>query len=185
MNISITGHTKGIGQALAEVYQQNGHTILGFSRSNGYDISNPADRTRIINQSSHCDVFFNNAHADFSQCDLLFELWLSWKNQKKHIINISSAHSDRWIYFLQDQVSDVKYCSAKKALEESSEFLWNQLNWPSVSIVAPCRTDTPRVAHRDWKNKVDPMEFAQLVYNTVNQTNFRFKKLHLGNLPTD
>jgi hypothetical protein len=185
MKIAITGHTLGIGKALAEVYQQHGHAVVGFSRSTGHDISTIDGRTRIITESADCDLFFNNAHADFSQCDLLFELWMSWKNQKKYIVNISSAHSVKWVYFLKDQVSDIKYCSVKKALEESAEFLWNQLDWPAVSIVSPCRTDTPRVAHRDWSNKVDPTEFANLVYTTLIQNNFRVQRLSLANRPID
>ena len=35
MKIAITGHTKGIGKAIADLYPN----VIGFSRSNGYDIS--------------------------------------------------------------------------------------------------------------------------------------------------
>ena len=36
MKIAITGHTRGIGKACADVFRH--HTIYGYSRSNGYDI---------------------------------------------------------------------------------------------------------------------------------------------------
>ena len=35
MKIAITGHTKGIGKAIADLYPN----VIGFSRSKGYDIS--------------------------------------------------------------------------------------------------------------------------------------------------
>jgi NAD(P)-dependent dehydrogenase (short-subunit alcohol dehydrogenase family) len=37
------------------------------------------------------DIFINNAHVDFKQCDLLYEWFQEWKDlDTKHIINISS-----------------------------------------------------------------------------------------------
>jgi nucleoside-diphosphate-sugar epimerase len=38
MKIAITGHTAGIGKALAEIYANKGHEIVGLSRRNGYNI---------------------------------------------------------------------------------------------------------------------------------------------------
>ena len=47
MIIALTGHTKGLG---AELYKDLTHQykVIGFSRSNGYDIKNPNDRKKII-----------------------------------------------------------------------------------------------------------------------------------------
>ena len=38
MKIAITGHTNGIGQALAREYQQRGHEVMGLSRRTGQNI---------------------------------------------------------------------------------------------------------------------------------------------------
>jgi NADP-dependent 3-hydroxy acid dehydrogenase YdfG len=38
MKIAITGHTAGIGQAIAKQYQSQGHKIVGISRRNGHNI---------------------------------------------------------------------------------------------------------------------------------------------------
>lgn len=87
MKISITGHTRGIGKAIAELYPD----VLGFSRSNGYDISDPASVQKIITESAHCDVFVNNAYHNFTQCDLLEGMFKLWQNDpSKTIVNIIS-----------------------------------------------------------------------------------------------
>lgn len=86
LKIAITGHTKGIGKAIADAL--HGHTVIGFSRSNGYNIS--SDVKRIAQESRECDVFINNAYYDFAQCDLLDEMFSLWKNNSKTIININS-----------------------------------------------------------------------------------------------
>ncbi len=89
MKIAVTGHTKGIGRAIADLYFTD--QIMGFSRSNGYDISIPKNITRIIEESTSCDVFINNAYYDFAQCDLLEGMFNQWKaDPSKTIVNIIS-----------------------------------------------------------------------------------------------
>ena len=87
MKIAITGHTKGIGKAIAGLYYTD--EVVGFSRSNGYDITEPNDIARIITESANCNIFVNNAYHDFAQCDLLERMFELWKNDPtKTIVNI-------------------------------------------------------------------------------------------------
>ena len=58
MKIAITGHTKGIGKAIAGLYYTD--EVVGFSRSNGYDISVEESISRIVAESIECDIFVNN-----------------------------------------------------------------------------------------------------------------------------
>lgn len=89
MKIAITGHTKGIGKAIADLYYTD--EVIGFSRSTGYDISIPDVQNLILNESLHADIFINNAYSDFSQCDLFLKLYDLWKNDSlKTIVNINS-----------------------------------------------------------------------------------------------
>ncbi len=89
MKVAITGHTKGIGRAIADLYYTD--EIMGFSRSNGYDISDPSTLNRIISASKDCDIFINNAYHDFAQCDLLEKIFELWKDDpSKTIVNIIS-----------------------------------------------------------------------------------------------
>lgn len=89
MKIAITGHTKGIGKAIADLYYTD--EVVGFSRSNGYDITHPGNVARIITESADCDIFVNNAYHDFVQCDLLDGIFDIWRdNPSKTIVNIIS-----------------------------------------------------------------------------------------------
>jgi hypothetical protein len=87
MKYAVTGHTAGIGRAL---YERMSPDCIGFSRSNGYDITNQSDRANIIYQSRDCDVFINNATAGMGQTLLLIELFKVWKDTDKVIINVGS-----------------------------------------------------------------------------------------------
>ena len=93
MNIALTGHSKGLGKALFEFLSQK-HEIIGFSRSNGYDIKSPFDRKKIIKESKDCDIFINLVHNYYHQTDLLLELHRSWKGLQKYIINIGTSAVD-------------------------------------------------------------------------------------------
>lgn len=88
MRHSITGHTAGIGKKLYEKLSPN---AIGFSLSSGYDITKIDDRKRIIAESRECDVFINNATAEFGQTLLFLELFQEWQNDStKIIINVGS-----------------------------------------------------------------------------------------------
>lgn len=89
MKIAITGHTAGIGKRAFERLQPG---IIGFSRSNGYDINIFEHRQRIILESANCDLFINNAAAaGFGQTELFIELFNAWRHDpSKTIINVGS-----------------------------------------------------------------------------------------------
>lgn len=94
--VAITGHTRGIGQKISEYYSKNGYEIVGFSRSNGYDISNDIDRQKILDKSIASDIFINNAmfFNDDSQTILLDSMIKAWIGLNRLIINISSISGD-------------------------------------------------------------------------------------------
>ena len=101
MKIALTGHSKGLGQALFEFLSQK-HEVTGFSRSNGYDIKSPFDRKKIIKESKDCDIFINLVHNYYHQTDLLLELHKSWKGLQKYIINIGTSAVDDENFGLND-----------------------------------------------------------------------------------
>lgn len=78
MKVLITGHTSGIGKSLLEHYKNKGHTVIGMSRSNGYDITK--DQDKIIKESKDADLFINNATSDMAQLELLQKLCLKVPN---------------------------------------------------------------------------------------------------------
>ena len=84
MKIAITGHSAGIGQALAKIYTEQGHEVIGLSRRIGYNIRSIPKVASVIES---CDVFINNAQVGFAQTELLWEVWNRWRGQNKTIIN--------------------------------------------------------------------------------------------------
>lgn len=90
-SIAITGHSKGIGEALTKLYSDAGHEVIGFSRSNGFDLFTEEGRDAVVAHHDACDIFVNNAFADASQIYLFKEFYEKWRYDKtKTIVNINS-----------------------------------------------------------------------------------------------
>ena len=92
MQIAITGHTGYIGGYL----YNNLPAKKGFSRSQGYDITDPAIRQKIVQECRDMDVFINCAHGGpgTAQTDMLWEIYDSFKNTDRYIINIGTDKAD-------------------------------------------------------------------------------------------
>ena len=86
-SVAITGHSKGIGQALSVLMQET-YNVYGYSRSNGFDITN---LDKIVNEIKTFDIFVNNAFYLDYQADLFNKIFDIWKhNPTKTIVNIIS-----------------------------------------------------------------------------------------------
>jgi hypothetical protein len=120
MQYAITGHSKNIGKYLFNVLSPN---AIGFSRSNGYDITKKEDRRRIIEESFDCNIFINNAPAEFGQSEMCLELWHEWKNLSKIIINVGSRIANENVTLSIDQSHLLKYSMHKRTLKTLSEDL--------------------------------------------------------------
>jgi NAD(P)-dependent dehydrogenase (short-subunit alcohol dehydrogenase family) len=133
VKIAITGHTAGIGQALAQEYMLAGHEIVGLSKRQGNNIRNIP---KICDQIELCDVFVNNAQAGYAQTELLFEMTQRWAGTGKHIIVVSTMMT-------QDPVSALPglgmlaYHQQKVTLEEMVKQLRYQHLGISITIVRP------------------------------------------------
>ena len=96
--VAITGHTAGIGKAMSDYFKTKDYEIIGFARSNGYDISTESDRLRIVDESKNADIFVSNAYNfktdDTGQTLLLKAMTQEWQYQSKLIVNISSIGGD-------------------------------------------------------------------------------------------
>lgn len=136
MKVAITGHTQGIGLAIANHFST--HTVIGFSRSTGYDINQANDRARILNQITDCDMFVNNAYGDKdnSQLLLLIAVHDLWRDTNQTIVNISSryAQSKSSVYRENKYLQDL-YCAR------------NEYTLPTIINLKPGLVNTDRVAH--------------------------------------
>jgi hypothetical protein len=140
MKIAITGHSAGIGQALAKVYESQGHEILGLSRRNGYNIRSIP---KIIDKVEPCDMFINNAQVGFAQTELLYGIYKKWQGiANKKIINISSMMTLEPISPLPG-IDMIEYHTQKLTLEEAHRQLLHLHNiWPKLCLVKPGATAT-------------------------------------------
>ena len=179
MKIAITGHTAGIGQALAQEYQQRGHEIVGLSRREGHNIRNIP---KICDQIKSCDMFINNAQAGYAQTELLFEMCQRWTNTKKHIMVISTMMTQDPISVLPG-LDMLAYRQQKVTLEEMVKQLrYQQLGIkftvvrPGYIATQPGRTVPPAADVNNWACVlVDTLHMAE-------SNNLDISELSLGPL---
>jgi hypothetical protein len=124
MKYAVTGHSKNIGKFLHDKFSPN---VVGFSRSNGYDITSKQVRRRIIEESIDCDIFINNAPAGFSQSELCLELWHKWKDLNKLIINVGSRIAESHVILRNEHEHLLEYSMHKRTLKLLSDDL-NKIN---------------------------------------------------------
>jgi hypothetical protein len=131
--IAITGHTAGIGQALAQIYESQGHEIVGLSRRNGYNIRSIP---KLVSMIEPCDIFINNAQAGFTQTELLFAVYTAWYQKQKTIINISTMMTSEPVSCLPG-LDMMQYYVQKKTLEEAIVQLKGLHQLPKLCLVKP------------------------------------------------
>lgn len=164
MKIAITGGTAGIGQAIGDVYEAQGHEVARLSRRTGHNIRSVPKVADAIMDS---DMFINNAQSGFAQIELLFEMCQRWQGTKKTIVVISTL-------ITQDPMSVIPgldmelYRIQKLALEEAVQQLRFKRLGLKIILVRPGKIattpgQTPPVADPvNWaKNLVDIMESAE------------------------
>jgi NADP-dependent 3-hydroxy acid dehydrogenase YdfG len=133
MKIAITGHTAGIGQALAKEYQLSGHEIVGLSQRDGNNIRNTP---KICDKIEPCDVFVNNAQAGYAQTELLFEMAERWSGTGKQIIVISTMMTQEPVSSLTGLDMD-HYRLQKVTLEEAVRQIRHRRLRVKIVVVRP------------------------------------------------
>jgi len=177
MKIAITGHTAGIGQALAQEYQQAGHEIVGLSKREGNNIRNIP---KICDQIESCDVFVNNAQAGYAQTELLFEMVKRWQGTSKHIIVISTMMAQDPVSMLPGLDMD-QYRLQKVALEEAVHQLRVKRLGIKLTIVRPGNIATS--ADKTVPPSADVNNWACTLINLLNTAekhNLRITDISLG-----
>jgi len=157
MIIAITGHTRGIGKAIAD--NLKGNTIIGLSRSVGYEIS---DTQRILEAGKDADIFINNAYDGFYQRDLLEAFYNEWKDTNKTIISIGSIVTDYPRLERELDSQPWPYRDHKTALRDTFRKLVKQPHRCRLALVVPGATDTEMIKHLDVP-KMNPVEVARAV----------------------
>ena len=146
MKVAITGHSSGIGQALAKIYEQQGHLVVGLSRRNGYNIRSVP---KVAAEIEPCDIFINNAQAGFAQTELLFDVWNKWQDLPKTIIVISTFMTSYPTSVLPGLDMDL-YRLQKQTLEEACHQLRGKFKPCKITVVKPGKVDD----YETWAKKL-------------------------------
>jgi NADP-dependent 3-hydroxy acid dehydrogenase YdfG len=162
MKIAVTGHTAGIGQALAEQYTRSGHEIVGLSKREGNNIRNIP---KICDQIEPCDMFVNNAQAGYAQTELLFEMANRWSGTNKHIMIVSTQMTQYPISTLPGLEMD-QYRIQKVALEEAVKQLRTRELGIMFTIVRPGNIATS--ADKTVPPAADVTNWAQTLIEILN-----------------
>lgn len=117
MKFALTGHTRGFGKYILEKISKE-HEVKCFSKSTGFDITKKDIRTSIVDQIDNCDVFINCAQQGYAQIELLYDVFYSWAEKPKLILNIGSNARD---FTNRDRPYD--YAIQKLALNHASKQL--------------------------------------------------------------
>jgi len=177
MKIAITGHTAGIGQALARQYTSLGHEIVGLSKREGNNIRNIP---KICDQIESCDMFVNNAQAGYAQTELLFEMARRWSGTKKHIIVVSTMMTQDPTSVFTGLDMD-QYRIQKVALEESVKQIRNRRLQIKLTIVRPGNIATN--PDKTVPPAADVDNWAQTlieIFNTAEKNNLSIPEISLG-----
>ena len=179
MKIAITGHTAGIGHALAKEYQLGCHEIVCLSQRVGNNIlTTPI----ICDQIEPCDVFVNNAQAGYAQTELLFEMANRWQGTKKHIIVISTIMTQEPVSSFNELGMD-HYRLQKVTLEEAVHQIRYRKLKVKITIVrpgniatSPDKTVPPAADVNNWARTLLNL------FNMAKNNNLTIPEISLGPL---
>jgi short-subunit dehydrogenase len=87
MKVYIFGKSRGLGHALAQLFEKDGYQVVGFDRSNGFDIEH--DWPDIISSIEDDSLIILNAYANGCQKQILESL----VNKKNKIVVMGSIAS--------------------------------------------------------------------------------------------
>lgn len=163
MKVVITGHTRGIGKAIAEVFSNNNFEIIGFSKSAGYDISDQSVRQQILNASVDADVFINNAYDHVGQTELLKGIIEQWEGTDKFIVNMSS----KLVFFPGDPAAFGEFFETyieDKKLQNKIISDRHHIALPMLLNVMPGLVETEMAGVFDAK-KLEPSAVANTIFN--------------------
>jgi hypothetical protein len=145
MKVAITGHTNGLGTEIHTLFSD----AVGFSRTNGFDLLQQDNVSRMIEVISDCDVFINNAFPAIAadsftgmgtQTQILYDVYQSWADRPDRlIINLGSNTSDG----IKKNVWP--YSAAKAASDKACEQLSYLTTGPSVCNLRFGYIDMPHV----------------------------------------
>jgi hypothetical protein len=132
LKIAVTGCTKGFGKYIRNRLLADGHQVVDFSRTSGYDLIGGV--ARMIKDMHDCDVLINNACIGSGQLELLACFYDSYRYQNKKVISIGS-----WVTKLNLAETPAGFVHERQ-IKLSLLDLTNQINSKNAGMRAEYRT---------------------------------------------
>lgn len=140
MKVAITGHTQGIGKALFEFFINKGHSVKGFSKSNGYSLPKKIDK--LVQEVIGYDLFINNTYWGFAQAIILDQLIRKWTDVPgKRIICLGSISADLV------SIPNPLYAASKLAIQKLGHISQTRRTWPLITNLKLGMVDTYRTVN--------------------------------------
>lgn len=152
--VAITGHTGEIGKHVADAFKEAGFSIVGISRSTGYDLQ-PGQLKSAVDRIKDCDVFVNLFGAGV-QKEILELVWAEWRdNKEKLIISLGSL-----VTSIPSELHDnFEYSMQKMDLNDKFWQLIDSCPYPKMTLVRSAK----REFEEDYKN------WAKFLVKLTNQ----------------
>tara|TARA_A100001011_G_scaffold353256_1_gene394641 strand:+ start:1762 stop:2340 length:579 start_codon:yes stop_codon:yes gene_type:complete len=163
--IFITGHTRGIGKAIFEMYKGKNFFCHGVSKSTGMDIDKDCDS--IVQQMANFDYIVLNAYEKDSQLRMLQMIVERYQDEPKKIAVITSTSgTPAGMDSSLKQQEYNWYCKNKKALIEYIEKIQQDLFEKPIQIFDVCpdtvKTDMSEGLWEEYP-KLQAQEVAECV----------------------
>ena len=163
MKVGLTGHSGAIGTEIVKLLGEE--NVVGFSRSNGYDIR---ESDKIIIAAYECDVFINLANDSYAATNLLIDLYNDWKDEPKQIINVGSAIAD----YYDMRVELAEYAAQKAALKHVAKIINHDKGTCVCRYVSFGYIDTPkmRAKYPEAHDLMSTKEAAKIICSLITNT---------------
>ena len=163
--IFITGHTRGIGKAIFDMYKGKNFLCHGVSKSTGMDIDKDCDS--IVQQMANFDYIVLNAYEKDSQLRMLQMIVERYQDEPKKIAVITSTSgTPAGMDSSLKQQEYNWYCKNKKALIEYIEKIQQDLFEKPIQIFDVCpdtvKTDMSEGLWEEYP-KLQAQEVAECV----------------------
>ena len=176
--IFITGHTRGIGKAIFDLYKSKNYLCYGVSKSTGLDIEKDCDT--IVQQMANFKYIVLNAYAKDSQLRMLKRIIELYQNDDKHVAVITSTSgTSAGIDSSLKKQEYNWYCKNKKELIEFIEQSQQDLYEKPMQIYDICpdtvKTDMSEGLWDEYP-KLDAKDVAECVDMCFTK-NFNINKI--------
>ena len=91
--VFITGHTRGIGKAIYDLFRSKGYMCHGVSKSTGFDLEKDFDL--IVDHFANFEYIVLNAYYKDNQLRMLQEIIRRYQDENKQIAVITSTSGTR------------------------------------------------------------------------------------------